>query len=79
MGAADQAGSARRDGAEEEAHGGVQGRMSRWVKGKEGTRAQLDQCNPVCLIMAAVIIFMTAVADSLVGVKLVLVAHGPWV
>ena len=52
-GATDQAGSARRDGAEEEAHGGVQGRMSRWVKGKEGTRAQLDQCNPVCLIMTA--------------------------
>ena len=52
-GETEQARSAQRDGTEEEAQGGIQGRMSRWVQGKEGTRAQLDQCNPVCLIMTA--------------------------
>ena len=52
-GATEQARSAQRDGTEEEAQGGIQGKMSRWVQGKEGTRAQLDQYNPVCLIMTA--------------------------
>ena len=52
-GATEQARSAQRDGTEKEAQGGIQERMSRWVQGTEGTRAKLDQYNPVCLIITA--------------------------
>ena len=37
-GATEQARSAQRDGKEEEAQGGIQGRMSRWVQRKKRPR-----------------------------------------